>query len=119
MVRANPWTRYGVTWRVLLHARIMREKLPLRFAIVVGLLATAFMPLQSEAQYFGRNKVQYDNFDFRIFETQHFRLHFYPEEEEAARDMARMPSAASSGRRSTVQTSRDPAPSSSTSTVPW
>jgi Tol biopolymer transport system component len=68
----------------------MREKLPLRFSIFVGLLATAFMPLQTEAHYFGRNKVQYDNFDFRIFETQHFRLHFYPEEEEAARDMARM-----------------------------
>jgi hypothetical protein len=47
-------------------------------------------PSDASAQYFGRNKVQYDHFDFRIFETPHFRLHFYPEEEEAARDMARM-----------------------------
>jgi Tol biopolymer transport system component len=43
-----------------------------------------------EAQYFGRNKVQYENFDFRVLETPHFRLHFYPEEEGPARDMARM-----------------------------
>lgn len=42
------------------------------------------------AQYFGRNKVQYDNFDFRILETEHFDIYYYPEEEEAVRDAARM-----------------------------
>ena len=57
-------------------------------AIVVAVVAV--FPVSAEAQYFGRNKVQYESFDFRIFETRHFRLHYYPEEEEAARDMARM-----------------------------
>src|SRR5215211_7592746 len=52
--------------------------------------AIAFLPSVSSAQYFGRNKVQYETFDFRVFETPHFRLHFYPEEEDASRDMARM-----------------------------
>lgn len=47
-------------------------------------------PPALHAQYFGRNKVQYEDFDFRIFETEHFRLHFYPVEEQPARDMARM-----------------------------
>ena len=52
------------------------------------LLLGAASPL--DAQYFGRNKVQYEQFDFRVLETPHFRLHFYPEEEAPARDMARM-----------------------------
>ncbi|HLM65955.1 MAG TPA: BamA/TamA family outer membrane protein, partial [Longimicrobium sp.] len=42
------------------------------------------------AQYFGRNKVQYETFDFRILRTTHFDVYFYPEEEQAVRDAARM-----------------------------
>jgi hypothetical protein len=61
--------------------------LPVCLAIAASI---ALLPANSAAQYFGRNKVQYEHFDFRIFETPHFRLHFYPEEEDAARDMARM-----------------------------
>jgi hypothetical protein len=33
------------------------------------------------AQYFGRQKVQYDNFDWRVLDTNHFNIHFYPEEQ--------------------------------------
>src|SRR5687768_344729 len=50
----------------------------------------AATPSSAAAQYFGRNKVQYEQFDFRVLETPHFQLHFYPEEEQPARDMARM-----------------------------
>ena len=32
-----------------------------------------------EAQYFGRNKVQYQRFDFRIIKTKHFDVYYYPE----------------------------------------
>jgi Tol biopolymer transport system component len=42
------------------------------------------------AQYFGRNKVQYETFDFRTLKTPHFDIYFYPEEEAATRDAARM-----------------------------
>lgn len=42
------------------------------------------------AQYFGRNKVQYETFDFKVLETDNLRIHYYPREEAAARDAARM-----------------------------
>lgn len=42
------------------------------------------------AQYFGRNKVQYTNFDFKVIQTEHFDVYYYPREREAAMDGARM-----------------------------
>ncbi|WP_051141304.1 basic secretory protein-like protein [Salisaeta longa] len=42
------------------------------------------------AQYFGRNKVQYDDFNFKTLRTDHFEIYFYPEEEQAVQDAARM-----------------------------
>ena len=42
------------------------------------------------AQYFGRNKVQYRQFDFQVLTTPHFHVYFYPEERRAAEEMARM-----------------------------
>src|SRR5690606_21009999 len=49
----------------------------------------AILP-DTAAQYFGRNKVQYDQFDFQRFHTEHFEIFFYPEEEEKIQDVARM-----------------------------
>lgn len=48
----------------------------------------AFVSLQ--AQYFGRNKVQYEKFDFKVMKTTHFDIYFYPEFREAAEYGARM-----------------------------
>ncbi len=62
-------------------------------AVWTGLLVAlglGSVPQTAEAQYFGRNKVQYDDFDFRIVPTTHFNLHFYPEEAAAVEDAARM-----------------------------
>ncbi len=59
------------------------------FLLIAALLSPAFVP-SAAAQYFGRNKVQYDDFDFHVLETDHFRIHYYPEEEQAVRDAARM-----------------------------
>jgi len=42
------------------------------------------------AQYFGQNKVQYQAFDFRIIQTEHFEIYYYPAERTAALDAARM-----------------------------
>ena len=42
------------------------------------------------AQYFGQNKVQYQAFDFRIIQTEHFEVYYYPAERTAALDAARM-----------------------------
>ena len=44
----------------------------------------------ASAQYFGRNKVQYERFDFRVLSTAHFDIYYYPQEEKAARDAGRM-----------------------------
>jgi Tol biopolymer transport system component len=44
----------------------------------------------SAAQYFGRNKVQYERFDFKVMKTEHFDIYYYPEEEAAVRLAARM-----------------------------
>ena len=59
--------------------------------IVTGLVALlAAWPGLADAQYFGRNKVQYRSFDFQILQTEHFDVYYYPEEAEAAHMMARM-----------------------------
>jgi Tol biopolymer transport system component len=57
-------------------------------AIVVVSLVS--VPEALSAQYFGRNKVQYDHLSFRVLETPHFRIHYYPVAEEAVQDAARM-----------------------------
>jgi len=59
------------------------------FLLAVGLVA-ALPVAEASAQYFGRNKVQYETFDFRVLETPHFDIYYYPEAEEAIGDVARM-----------------------------
>ena len=58
-------------------------------ALLLALSVTA-IPTSASAQYFGRNKVQYETFDFRILKTPHYDIHFYPEEADAVEDAARM-----------------------------
>jgi hypothetical protein len=59
-------------------------------AAALALTVFAFAPSGVAAQYFGRNKVKYDDFDFRVIRTDHWDIHYYPEEEEATRDASRM-----------------------------
>jgi WD40 repeat protein len=42
------------------------------------------------AQYFGRNKVRYRDFDFQILRTEHFDIYFYPSEREGIEISARL-----------------------------
>jgi Tol biopolymer transport system component len=42
------------------------------------------------AQYFGQNRVQYRRFDFKVIQTEHFEVYYYPQERAAAMDAARM-----------------------------
>ena len=53
-------------------------------------LAVILMPVGAEAQYFGRNKVQYKSLEFQVLKTEHFDIYFYPEEQDAAGQAARM-----------------------------
>src|SRR6187200_1703001 len=59
--------------------------------LALALVAILFVPAIASAQdYFGRNKVQYHEFDFKVLKTEHFDIYYYPEEEEATRMVARM-----------------------------
>jgi len=60
------------------------------FVALLLALSGAAIPTSASAQYFGRNKVQYETFDFKILKTPHFDIHFYPEEADAVEDAARM-----------------------------
>jgi Tol biopolymer transport system component len=61
-------------------------------ALVLVAIAIALMGCASpaSAQYFGRNKVQYEKFKFEILRTPHFDVHYYAAEKPAAEDAARM-----------------------------
>jgi len=55
--------------------------------VAVAMLTTATV---AEAQYFGRNKVQYKDFKFEVLKTEHFDIYFYGEERDAAADVGRL-----------------------------
>jgi Tol biopolymer transport system component len=62
-----------------------------RLCVVCVILAIpALVPLPAGAQYFGRNKVEYTDFDFRILTTEHFDIYYYEREERAARIAAQL-----------------------------
>lgn len=56
------------------------------WCIAVLMLLTTTLP----AQYFGRNKVQYDDFDFEILKTRHFDVYFYNSDTAIIPDAGRM-----------------------------
>lgn len=57
----------------------------LKAFILSAAIAGAFCP-DVQAQYvgFGRNKVQYNNFDWHTLSTEHFKIYYYPEMKELA-----------------------------------
>lgn len=57
-------------------------------ALLLSLASAA--PLFAQGGYFGQNKVQYREFDFKVLKTDHFDIYYYPEEEPAARMASRM-----------------------------
>lgn len=59
-------------------------------AVPVALLVLVFLPSILQAQYFGRNKVLWEKFDWQVLKTEHFDIYYYPEEESAVRDTALM-----------------------------
>jgi hypothetical protein len=52
------------------------------------LLSLIFFSIFSEAQYFGRNKVLYRDFDFKVTQTQNFDIYNYLENENVKRRLA-------------------------------
>ena len=52
--------------------------------LAVLLVAFSGAPVDSQLYRFGKNKVQFDRFEWQKLETEHFDLYFYPEEAELA-----------------------------------
>jgi hypothetical protein len=63
-----------------------------RIAFILAAIAIALggCSATAGAQYFGRNKVQYEHFKFEVLRTPHFDVHYYAAEKPAAGDAARM-----------------------------
>lgn len=63
----------------------------MRRNLLVALATTLSLAPAAGAQgYFGKNQVQYNRFQWRVLETEHFRVHYYKEEKAAVEDAARM-----------------------------
>src|SRR6476660_3713147 len=58
--------------------------------ILAGLVVLLFATRLDAQQYFGMNQVQYKHFDWKVIETEHWLVHYYPEERAGAMEAARM-----------------------------
>ena len=72
-------------------ARVM-SLAPLGAVSLLSFLAVFIWPgsRDAHAQQFGRNKVEYVNFDFKVLDTEHFAVYYYSSEEASARLAARL-----------------------------
>lgn len=62
----------------------------LRYMLAILCLLATPSAVFAQGEYFGRNKVQYRDFQWEIISTPHFEIYYYQGEEEAAYDAARM-----------------------------
>jgi len=70
--------------------KFARTRLYAGALVIAALLGFGPWAGRAEAQYFGRNKVQYERFDFQVLKTEHFDIHYYPEARDAVEQTARM-----------------------------
>src|SRR5512142_1868166 len=71
----------------------MREAISLSFRralIVTASLALLLTASTASAQYFGRNKVQWEHFNFKVLHTPHFDIYYYDQEQPVIEDVGRM-----------------------------
>jgi Tol biopolymer transport system component len=59
-------------------------------AASIAVAAVLALTTSAQAQYFGRNKVQYQRFHFEVLHTPHFEIYYYPEEEDAVKVAAQL-----------------------------
>ncbi len=67
-----------------------KKYLPNCFAALLLIGILNLPALSQSVTQFGQNKVHYKNFDWSVFRTEHFDVHYYSEEKQAAFDAARM-----------------------------
>ena len=62
----------------------------MRKAVVLFFLTVLVLSTTANAQYFGRNKVQWEHFDFKVLKTEHFDIYYYDREADVVNDIGRM-----------------------------
>src|SRR5438874_13000503 len=55
----------------------------------VVVFALLFIAATANAQYFGRNKVQWEHVDFKVLKTEHFDIYYYDREADVVNDVGR------------------------------
>ena len=58
--------------------------------VLAALFVATLLATSAEAQYFGRNKVQWESFDFKVLRTEHFDIYYYDQEADVVHDVGRM-----------------------------
>jgi hypothetical protein len=87
----NDCRRYLLNKRFLpTENNMLRLKNILPFLLLLLFVIFANSPELMAQVYFGKNKVQYTDFDWQVLRTEHFRIYFYPEEEIVAKIAARI-----------------------------
>ena len=61
-----------------------RSDLSIRLLLLLAVLFTLPAPLSAQYSRFGKNKVQYDDFQWEILTGEHVDLYYYPEERDLA-----------------------------------
>jgi Tol biopolymer transport system component len=63
---------------------------PILMSLILGVVFFIAPAWPQTGGYFGQNLLLYKNFEWSVFRTEHFDVHFYSEEQKAAQDAARM-----------------------------
>ncbi len=66
------------------------RRVPTRAAWAAIVVAAVMFAPAARAQYFGRNKVQYESFSFKVLSTEHFDIYYYEDERPMAEQAGRM-----------------------------
>src|SRR5882672_6341859 len=61
----------------------------MRKFLVFALLLVTLLAANANGQYFGRNKVQWEHFDFKVLQTEHFDIYYYDREADVVNDIGR------------------------------
>ncbi|MCR4418319.1 MAG: hypothetical protein NUV92_11335 [Ignavibacteria bacterium] len=68
---------------------MLSKKLCQKLIEVLSLVLIFAASVEAQFTYFGRNKVQYDTFNWQVIKTEHFDIYYYPEFTEIAEIGAR------------------------------
>lgn len=60
-----------------------------RLLALTAVLAISFVTASAQ-EYFGQNKVRYENYDFHVLKTEHFDIYYYDRESPVIPDVGRM-----------------------------